>query len=64
MTEAFRTGQGGIGSAIKSMLCKIYPVQEGDVMPHDVIAEKGDFAEYELGKPYEPVEAPVVTVVK
>ena len=27
MTEAFRTGQGGIGSAIKSMLCKIYPVQ-------------------------------------
>ncbi|MEQ3363363.1 molybdopterin-dependent oxidoreductase [Raoultibacter massiliensis] len=63
MTEAFRTGQGGIGSAIKSMLCKIYPCQEGDVLPHEVIAEKGDFAEYEPGKPYEPVEEPVVTVM-
>ena len=46
------------------MLCKIYPVKEGDVMPHDVIAEKGDFAEYIPGKPYDPVEEPVVTVVK
>lgn len=63
MTEAFRTGQGGIGSAIKSMLCKIYPVQEGDVLPHEVIAEKGDFAPYEPGKPYQPVEEPVVTVM-
>lgn len=63
MTEAFRTGQGGIGNAIKSMLCKIYPVKEGDVMPHDVIAEKGDFAVYEPGKPYKLVEEPVVTVI-
>ena len=63
MTEAFRVGQGGIGSAIKSMLCKIYPVQPGDVLPHDVIAEKGDFAEYEPGKPYQVVEEPVVTVI-
>ncbi len=63
MTEAFRTGQGGIGSAIKSMLCKIYPCKEGDVMPHDVIAEKGDFAVYEPGKPYTPVEEPVVTTI-
>ena len=63
MTEAFRTGQGGIGFAIKRMLCKIYPVQEGDVLPHEVIAEKGDFAPYEPGKPYEPVEEPVVTVM-
>ena len=36
MTEAYRVGQGGIGSAIKSMLCKIYPVQEGDILPGDV----------------------------
>ena len=63
MTEAFRVGQGGIGSAIKSMLCKIYPVQPGDVLPHDVIAEKGDFAAYEPGKPYQVVEEPVVTVI-
>ena len=30
--------------------------------PHNR-AEKGDFAEYEPGKPYEPVEEPVVTVM-
>ncbi|MBR2522591.1 MAG: molybdopterin-dependent oxidoreductase [Coriobacteriales bacterium] len=63
MTEAYRTGQGGIGSAIKSMLCKIYPVRDGDVMPHDVIAEKGDFAKYVPGEPYKPIEEPVVTVM-
>ena len=38
-------------------------VQEGDVLPHEVIAEKGDFAEYEPGKPYKPVEEPVVTTI-
>ena len=63
MTEPFRTGQGGIGSPIKSMLCKIYPCKEGDVMPHDIIAEKGDFAEYEPGKAYKLVEEPVVTTI-
>ena len=64
MTEPFRVGQGGIGSPIKSMLCKIYPCKEGDVMPHDIIAEKGDFAEYEPGQAYKLVEEPVVTVMK
>lgn len=63
MTEAFRTGQGGIGTAIKSMLCKIYPCTEGDTLPHNVIAEKGDFAEYEPGKPYPYIEEPVVTTI-
>lgn len=64
MTEAFRVGQGGIGSPIKSMLCKIYPYNEKDILPHEVIAEKGNFASYEPGKPYTPVEEPVVTVMK
>ena len=63
MTEPFRVGQGGIGSPIKSMLCKIYPCKEGDVMPHDIIAEKGDFAEYEPGKAYKLVEEPVITTI-
>ncbi|MDR2107957.1 MAG: molybdopterin-dependent oxidoreductase, partial [Coriobacteriales bacterium] len=63
MTQAFRTGQGGIGNPIKSMLCKIYPVQPGDVLPHDVIAEKGDFAAYEPGKPYPYIEEPIVTTI-
>jgi anaerobic selenocysteine-containing dehydrogenase len=63
MTQAFRTGQGGIGNPIKSMLCKIYPVVEGDILPHQVIAEQGDFAVYEPGKPYPYIEEPVVTTI-
>lgn len=33
LTEAGVTGQGGIGSPIKGMICRIYPVEEGDEMP-------------------------------
>jgi anaerobic selenocysteine-containing dehydrogenase len=58
LTEAYHTGQGGIGSAIKSMLCKIYPVMEGDTLPHDVIAKNGDFAQWEPGKRYPVLEEP------
>jgi len=63
MTEAFRVGQGGIGSAIKSMLCKIYPYKEGDELPSETIARDGNFAKAEPGKPYDMVEEPVVTVM-
>ena len=45
-TKAFVTGQGGVGSPIKSMICKIYPVQEGDAMPYEQIAELGNFPWY------------------
>jgi hypothetical protein len=45
------------------MLCKIYPVRDGDALPHDVIAQDGSFAKYEPGKPYPYVEEPVVTTV-
>jgi hypothetical protein len=45
------------------MLCKIYLCKEGDILPHDVIYEKGDFAEYEPGKPYPYIEEPIVTTV-
>lgn len=64
MTQAFRTGQGGIGNPIKSMLCKIYPCKEGDILPHEVIAEKGNFAQSEPGQPYPYIEQPVVTTIK
>ena len=40
-TRAFETGEAGIGSNIKSMICKIYPYKEGDEMPHDVVARGG-----------------------
>ena len=41
------TGQGGVGSPIKGMICKIYPVREGDTMPYEQIAETGNFPWYE-----------------
>lgn len=46
-TKAFVTGQGGVGSPIKAMICKIYPVQDGDKMPYEYIAESGNFPWYE-----------------
>lgn len=45
-TKAFETGQGGVGSAIKAMICRIYPVKEGDIMPYEQIAEAGNFPQY------------------
>ena len=46
-TKAFVAGQGGVGSPIKAMVCKIYPVQEGDILPHEQIADGGNFPWYE-----------------
>ena len=45
-TKAFVTGQGGVGSPIKSMICKICPVKDGDKMPYEQIAETGNFPWY------------------
>jgi len=42
-TRAFETGQGGVGSSIKSMICKIYPYQEGDTMPSKQVVELGGY---------------------
>ena len=41
LTRAFLTGEAGIGSNIKAMICKIYPYKEGDEMPEDVVARGG-----------------------
>ena len=40
------TGQGGVGSPIKGMICKVYPVREGDTMPYEQIAATGNFPWY------------------
>ena len=51
-TKAYTTGQGGIGAPIKAMICKIYPVQEGDEMPYEAVAAHGNF------EWYKPVPSP------
>lgn len=44
-TVAHETCEGGVGSSIKCMLCKIYPYQEGDEMPGQVVKEHGGWNE-------------------
>ena len=46
MTKIFETGQGGIGSGIKSFLAKIYKYQDGDVMPGQIVTREGGFGDY------------------
>jgi len=46
MTKNFETGQGGIGSGIKSFLVRIYKCQEGDKMPGVVVTREGGFGDY------------------
>ncbi|NTU90059.1 MAG: molybdopterin-dependent oxidoreductase [Actinobacteria bacterium] len=43
LTKPFETGQGGIGSGIKSFLVKLYKYQEGDTMPGEQVVELGGF---------------------
>ena len=49
MTKIFETGQGGIGSDIKSFLAKIYKFEEGDQMPGEVVTREGGFGDYVPG---------------
>ena len=46
MTLNFETGQGGIGSGIKSFLAKIYKYQEGDEMPGVKVTREGGWMDY------------------
>ena len=48
-TRAFETGEGGIGSPIKSMICRIYPCHEGDVLPGEQVTRRGGFGDYTKG---------------
>ncbi len=50
LTRAFETGEAGVGSSIKSMICKIYPYKDGDEMPHEVIVNKGGWNKIIPGK--------------
>lgn len=49
-TLAFETGEGGIGTNIKSMICKIYPYQEGDTMPGEKVTRQGGWMDYTPGE--------------
>ena len=48
MTKAFEVGQGGIGSGIKSFLCRLRKIMPGD-KPVDQAVADGDFRDYEWG---------------
>ena len=48
-TLAFETGEGGIGSNIKSQVCRIYPYKEGDTMPGEQVTRLGGFGDYPKG---------------
>ena len=49
MTKNFESGQGGIGSGIKSFLARIYKYEEGDEMPSTTVCERGGFGDYVMG---------------
>ncbi len=44
-TRVMQTGEGDIGSSIKSMICKVYPYKEGDMLPSEQIARFGGWNE-------------------
>ena len=50
-TVMHETAEGGCGSSIKSMLCKIYPYKEGDELPGQVVLEHGGWNEIIPGEP-------------
>ena len=52
LTRNFQAGPGGIGSPIKCTRCRIYKVQEGDVMPGEQIVNRGGWRD-----DYEPMKA-------
>ncbi|MDR1088989.1 MAG: molybdopterin-dependent oxidoreductase [Coriobacteriales bacterium] len=44
-TRVMQTGEGDIGSSIKSMICKIYPYVAGDELPQEVVSTRGSWTE-------------------
>lgn len=43
LTHSYETGEGGIGAPFKSIVCKLYKVREGDVMPGEQVTQRGGF---------------------
>ena len=50
LTHSYETGSGGVGAPIKCLFCKIYKVQEGDVLPGEQVTRLGGFREYTPGE--------------
>jgi hypothetical protein len=50
LTHAYETGSGGVGAPIKTLFCKIYKVQKGDVTPGEQVMLRGGFRDYSPGK--------------
>ena len=53
-TVQHETAEAGVGSSIKSMLCKIYPYNEGDELPGSVVKNHGGWTEFVPGEPRGP----------
>ena len=50
-TRFYETGFNGVGSGMKSAICKIYPYKEGDIMPGVQVTELGGWRKFEPCKP-------------
>lgn len=46
LTHVYETGSHNIGAPRKNVVCKIYKVQEGDVMPGEQVTRLGGFRSY------------------
>ena len=50
LTHSYETGSGGVGAPIKCLFCKIYKVQEGDILPGEQVTRLGGFRDYVPGQ--------------
>ncbi|MDR0500993.1 MAG: molybdopterin-dependent oxidoreductase [Coriobacteriales bacterium] len=50
-TRVMQTGEGDIGSSIKSMICKVYPYRDGDELPQQVVQLRETWTEVIPGQP-------------
>ncbi len=51
LTHAYESGPGNIGAPIKCLICKIYKVEAGDVMPGEQVTRLGGFRDYQPMQP-------------
>ena len=50
LTHVMETGSAGVGAPRKNICCKIYKVQEGDVLPGEQVTRLGGFRSYAAGE--------------
>lgn len=50
LTHVMETGSSSVGAPRKNVVCKIYKVQEGDVLPGEQVTRLGGFRDYVAGE--------------